>query len=75
MVRPLLPPSWIVETDPRKADFVIETERWNCGGKGGARPIDRVERAGVTFATTLQAARSGGPKVSSAAPAFGSVRN
>jgi hypothetical protein len=66
MVWPMLPPAWTVEPDPRKADFLIETERWNCGGKSGGKIIDRMERAGVTFATTLQAPRPGNPKVSSA---------
>ncbi len=68
MVRPLLPPGWIVETDPRRADVLIETERWRCGENSGGRVIDRVERSGVTFATTLTAPpRPGRPRLSSAA--------
>jgi hypothetical protein len=44
--------SWIVETDQSEADFIIGTERWNCGqGKDGVL-IDRVERFGRTFAWT-----------------------
>ena len=50
--------SWVVETDQSEADFIIGTERWNCGqGKDGVL-IDRVERFGRTFAWTYANKRS-----------------
>jgi hypothetical protein len=42
--------NWIVETDPGKADFVITTERWDCGQDPKTAPIDEVKRFDVTFA-------------------------
>jgi hypothetical protein len=53
MVAPLLPPSWIVEEDPRRADFVITTERSSCRPSVTGPIIDRVERFHRTFATTI----------------------
>jgi len=58
MVAPLLPPSWIVEEDPRRADFVITTERSSCRKNVAGAVIDRVERFRRTFATTIAARRS-----------------
>ena len=55
MVQPMLPPGWIMATDPHAADFLIETERWRCGNDLDGKSIDKVERAGVTFATTIEA--------------------
>ena len=44
--------NWVVETDLPKADFIIGTERWNCGQGKDVVLIDRVERFGRTFAWT-----------------------
>lgn len=45
--------NWLVETDPHKADFIIGTERRNCGEEIAlVLPIDRVERFGRVFAWT-----------------------
>jgi hypothetical protein len=52
MVAPMLPPSWIVEADPRRAEFVIEPERSSCRASVVGTVIDRVERFQRTFATT-----------------------
>jgi hypothetical protein len=49
---PLFRRNWVVETDERKADFLIGTERWNCGEGKDAVLIDRVERFGKAFAWT-----------------------
>jgi hypothetical protein len=45
--------NWVVETDERKADFLIGTERWNCGEGKDVMLIDRVERFGQPFAWTF----------------------
>ena len=42
--------NWIAETDPARADFTIETERWPCGRETDAILIDEVKRFGVSFA-------------------------
>ncbi len=57
MAGPLLPPSWVVEEDPRRADFVIETERSSCRTSVAGTIIDRVERFQRTFATTIAVRR------------------
>ncbi len=44
--------NWVVETDTGKADFIITTERWDCGKDNKAALIDEVKRADVTFART-----------------------
>jgi hypothetical protein len=41
---------WIVEVEPAKADFIIDTERWPCGAETDAVLIDQVTRFGATFA-------------------------
>ena len=46
----LLRRPWIVETDPAKADFLIETQRWRCAEDQRAILIDEVVRAGRSFA-------------------------
>jgi hypothetical protein len=43
---------WIVETDPKKADYVIETERGVCA-QGEGTVIDEVRRYGRVFARTI----------------------
>ena len=48
---PLFGRPWRIETDPRKADFIIATERWHCAeGVEDAVLIDEVERFGRPFA-------------------------
>jgi hypothetical protein len=42
--------NWVVVTDPAEADFIITSERWDCGIDGKMAPIDEVKRAGVAFA-------------------------
>jgi hypothetical protein len=42
--------NWRVETDVRKADLLIGTERWNCGEGQAVILVDRVERFGKSFA-------------------------
>jgi hypothetical protein len=44
--------NWVVETDQSKADFIIGTERWNCGEGKDIALIDRVERFGRALAWT-----------------------
>jgi hypothetical protein len=41
---------WIVETDPKKADFIIETERSRCAQNQPVVLIDEVKRFERTFA-------------------------
>lgn len=52
--------NWIVETDQRKADFLIGTERWNCGEGKGVGLLDRVERFGRAFAWTYASKHAAG---------------
>lgn len=52
MVSPMLRRHFVVETDPAKADFMIGTERWDCGKEAQANMIDEVERLGRGFAWT-----------------------
>ncbi|MDQ2081919.1 hypothetical protein RA307_17165 [Xanthobacteraceae bacterium Astr-EGSB] len=40
---------WLLETDPKKADYLIATERSPCGRGTGAVLVDTVERFGVPF--------------------------
>jgi hypothetical protein len=41
---------WQLETEPSKADFIIETERWKCARETQATLIDEVTRLDTTFA-------------------------
>jgi hypothetical protein len=41
---------WTVETDPQKADFIIETQRWRCAENRAVVLIDEVKRFDRTFA-------------------------
>jgi hypothetical protein len=50
-IKPLLRRDWIVETTPRDADFMIGTERNNCG-QDFATLIGEVKRLDRTFAWT-----------------------
>jgi hypothetical protein len=56
MVGPMFKENWIVESDPAKADFVIETERSRCAP--GGRVIDEVRRFDRTFARTVEQSSS-----------------
>jgi hypothetical protein len=44
---------WTIETDPEKADFIIETERSHCAAGGRLALIDEVKRFGRSFAWTF----------------------
>jgi hypothetical protein len=50
LVGPLLRRPWIIETDPDKADFIIETERWRCAENKRVVLIDEVRRFDRPFA-------------------------
>ncbi len=54
MVGPIFRQPWIVATDPAEADFLIEPERWPCRREVPGEVIDKVERFGRTFATTIE---------------------
>ena len=43
----------IVETDPHKADYIIETERSPCAKGIAGVTVDEIARDGVTFARTI----------------------
>jgi hypothetical protein len=53
MVGPMFSRPWRVETDPAKADFIIETERTKCRPDHQGSVIDEVQRFGRTFAQTI----------------------
>jgi hypothetical protein len=57
LVGPMFRQPWTVATVPQDADFMIEPERWPCNAGVPATVIDRVERFGVTFATTYEVLR------------------
>jgi hypothetical protein len=44
--------NWVVVTDVAQADFIITTERWDCGIDNKAVPIDEVTRDDTVFART-----------------------
>jgi hypothetical protein len=50
MVEPILKRPWIVETDPDKADFIIETPRSRCAAGKPVVLIDEVKRFDRAFA-------------------------
>jgi len=50
MVKPLLRRPWKIETDPAKADFIIETQRSRCAENLPVTLIDEVKRFDRTFA-------------------------
>lgn len=54
MVGPMFWQPWMVATEPGGADFMIELERWPCGKNVPGTVIDRVERFGRTFASTIE---------------------
>jgi hypothetical protein len=49
-VIPILRRPWIVETEPEKADFIIETQRWRCAENQPVILVDEVKRLDRTFA-------------------------
>jgi hypothetical protein len=50
-VGPLLRRPWSVETDPQKAELIIETQRWRCAENlSSVVLIDEVKRFGRSFA-------------------------
>jgi hypothetical protein len=50
-VGPLLRRPWLIETDPQKAEFIIETQRWRCAESlSSVVLIDEVKRFGRSFA-------------------------
>jgi hypothetical protein len=51
---PMFSQPWRVETDPAKADFIIETERTKCRPDHQGTVIDQVQRFGRTFAQTIE---------------------
>jgi hypothetical protein len=59
----------IVETDPKKADYIIETERSRCGHGIAGTVIDEVKRDGVQFARTIATNRHIGDTQSAGRPA------
>jgi hypothetical protein len=62
MVAPLFRRPWRLEVDPKKADFIIATERWRCAEDiPAAVLIDEVKRFDRAFAWTyLRQAPQGG---------------
>jgi hypothetical protein len=50
LVGPTLRRPWIVETNPDKADFIIESHRWRCAKDKPVVLIDEVKRFGRSFA-------------------------
>lgn len=50
MVGPILKRPWIIETDPEKAEFIIETQRSRCAENAPVVLIDEVKRFKRTFA-------------------------
>src|SRR4029078_9876563 len=51
-VAPMLERPWIIQVDPKKADYIIETERWRCAEKLDVVLIYEVRRMDRTFAWT-----------------------
>jgi hypothetical protein len=55
----MLDARWRLETDPDKADFVIESERARCAAdKPALAPIDEITRYGRAFAWTFVSTKS-----------------
>jgi hypothetical protein len=53
VIAPMLKRPWTIETNPEKADFIIETERSHCAVGGRLTLIDEVKRFGRSFAWTF----------------------
>ena len=56
LVTPMFKRAWVIEPDPQKADFIIETERMRCGKGSEGVVIDEVKRYDVPFAWTIETA-------------------
>jgi hypothetical protein len=68
VVAPMFGRPWRLEAEPRKADFIIATERWHCGDDiPGAVLIDEVTRFDRAFAWTYRR-RSTPPSPDASAP-------
>jgi hypothetical protein len=52
-VAPMFRRPWQLETEPSKADFIIESERWRCGKHLPVIVVDEIRRFGLPFARTL----------------------
>lgn len=68
MVEPLLRRPWRIETDPKKADFIIETQRFRCAKDLPVVLIDEVKRLDRPFAWTYSARPTTGDEVVDPAP-------
>jgi hypothetical protein len=56
VVTPMFKRAWIIEPNPLKADFIIETDRMRCGKGSEGVVIDEVKRFDVPFAWTIESA-------------------
>ena len=52
-VAPMFRRPWQLESDPSKADFIIESQRWRCGQHLPVIVIDEIKRFGLPFARVL----------------------
>jgi hypothetical protein len=52
-VAPMFARPWQLESDPSKADFIIESERWRCAQHLPVIVVDEVKRFGLPFARVL----------------------
>ena len=67
MVKPMLHKNWRLELDPKKADFVIESQRSRCAAQVGRLIlVDEVKRHERTFAWTY--GNKSGPFTAAARP-------
>ena len=56
LVTPMFKRAWVIEPNPLKADFIIETERMRCGKGSEGVVVDEVKRFDVPFAWTIETA-------------------
>jgi hypothetical protein len=63
MVGPILRRPWIIETDPDKADFIIESQRSRCAEGKAVVLIDEVKRFDRTFAWVYARRRTQEPSL------------
>jgi hypothetical protein len=56
LVTPMFKRAWVIESNPLKADFIIETERMRCGKGSEGVVVDEVKRFDVPFAWTIETA-------------------
>ena len=55
-VTPMFKRAWVIEPNPLKADFIIETERMRCGKGSEGVVVDEVKRFDLPFAWTIETA-------------------